>query len=148
MESWKRWSPVLLSALAVLLLPLPQPAIAPVERTFRVEAAQFAFSPGVITVNPGDRVTIELVATDVAHGLYIDGYGLDVRAEPGQTARLQFIADRSGTFRLRCSVTCGGLHPFMVGKMRVGTNLWLWRGLGLTLLAVLAGVRLTTKEFG
>jgi len=59
----------------------------------------------------GDHVTIDLVSTDVVHGLYLDGYDLNVTADPGQTATLSFVADRSGSFRFRCSVTCGALHP-------------------------------------
>ncbi len=45
------------------------------ERVFRIEASQFAYNPGEIRVNPGDTVTIELISTDVVHGLYVDGYG-------------------------------------------------------------------------
>jgi len=69
----------------------------------------------------------------VVHGLYVDGYDVETVAEPGQPGRIVFVADRPGTFRLRCSVTCGDLHPFMVGKLRVGRNPWLWKGAALTL---------------
>jgi nitrous-oxide reductase len=84
-------------------------------------------------------VTLEVVSTDVVHGIYIDDYGLETSADPGQTARLSFIADRAGSFRFRCSVTCGALHPFMIGKLKVGSNTLLWRGIGLAFLAVIAG---------
>jgi heme/copper-type cytochrome/quinol oxidase subunit 2 len=87
-----------------------------------------------------DRVTIQLVSTDVVHGIYIDGYGLEITADPGQTESLTFLADRPGTFRYRCSVTCGALHPFMIGKIQVGPNLFLWRGIGLAFLALIAAV--------
>lgn len=129
----------LVGALLWLGMPLPQRLGPPVERAFRVEARQFAFSPAVLRVNPGDRVTIELHAMDVAHGLEVDGYGVEIQATPGQPAHLTFVADRPGTFRLRCSVTCGDLHPFMLGQLQVGGNPWLWRGLGLLAWALLAG---------
>ena len=116
------------------------------ERTIRVEASQFQFDPGVIAVNAGDHVTIELVATDVVHGLYLDGYDLEITADPGQTARLTFVADRSGTFRFRCSVSCGAMHPFMIGKLRVGNNFLLWAGLGLSMVVAVAGITLVRKE--
>lgn len=131
---------VFLIAFAILLVaftPLPLPQAEPIERTFRIEARSYEFSPAQITVNPGDRVTIELTSMDVVHGLYLDAYGLQVTAYPGQTEILTFTADRSGTFRFRCSVTCGDLHPFMIGKLHVGPNLLLWRGLGLASLALL-----------
>lgn len=115
-------------------------------RVLRIEASQYQFDPGVVHVNRGDHVTIELVATDVVHGLYLDGYGLQVSADPGQTARLTFVADRAGTFRIRCSVTCGAMHPFMIGKLRVGHNPLLWGVAGLVVVAALAGLFLGRRE--
>jgi heme/copper-type cytochrome/quinol oxidase subunit 2 len=112
----------------------------PDSRHLRIEADQYDFKPAVIKVNPGDRVTIELASTDVVHGLYLDGYDLEITADPGQTATLSFIADKSGTFRFRCSETCGPLHPFMIGKLKVGNNTLLWRGIGLAILAALVGL--------
>ena len=126
--------------LAVLFIPLPAGAASPTDRTFRVDASRFEYSPGILHVNPGDRVTIELVATDVVHGLSIDGYDLETTADPGQPARLTFVADRAGTFRFHCTVTCGNMHPFMTGKLEVGTNSFLFRSIGLVGLALLAGV--------
>jgi cytochrome c oxidase subunit 2 len=105
-----------------------------------VEARSFEYTPAVLRVNPGDRVTIELVPMDVVHGIFIDGYSLELHADPGQTSKLTFIADRPGTFRFRCSVTCGALHPFMIGKLQVGPNSLFWRGAGLAILVAIAGV--------
>ncbi len=136
---------LLIAALLVAFAPLPSQRTVPSERTFRMEASQFAFSPAEIEVNPGDWVTIELTSTDVVHGLYLDGYDLSVQVDPGQTARLTFIADREGSFRFRCSVTCGDLHPFMIGKLRVGSNTLLWRGAGLALIAIFAAVLLPSR---
>ena len=75
----------------------------------------------------GDKVTIELVSRDIVHGLYLDSYGVSVEADPGQTATLSFIADKSGPFRFRCNVTCGAMPPFMICKLTVGTKDWLYR---------------------
>jgi heme/copper-type cytochrome/quinol oxidase subunit 2 len=111
----------------------------------RVEAGGFAYNPSEVRVNRGDRVTIELVSSDVVHGLYIDGYDRQVQADPGQPQRLSFIADKAGTFRFRCSVTCGALHPFMIGKLHVGQNTLLWRGIGLAALVAIAGVWMNSR---
>ena len=124
------------AGLVVVFAPLPVRAAAPGQRIFRVEARQFAYAPAELKVNPGDTVTIQLVSTDVAHGIYVDGYGLAVQADPGQTATLSFKADKTGSFRLRCNVTCGAMHPFMIGKLQVGTNQWLYRSMGLALVAL------------
>jgi heme/copper-type cytochrome/quinol oxidase subunit 2 len=125
--------------------PLPVPSSTPQARTFRIDARQFAYSQSELTVNPGDKVTIQLVSSDVVHGLYIDGYGISVEADPGQTATLTFIANKSGSFRFRCNVTCGAMHPFMIGKLTVGTNNWLYRSFGLAAVACL-GVVLSVKQ--
>ncbi len=98
------------------------------------------FTPAVLQVNPGDRVTIELVSTDVVHGLSLDGYGFSLTADPGQTVTGAFVADQTGVFRFRCLVPCGNLHPFMIGKLQVGTNLQLFRGIALGFLAAFVGV--------
>jgi heme/copper-type cytochrome/quinol oxidase subunit 2 len=135
----------MMAGLVTAFAPVPVPSIAPQERTFQIDARRYAYSPSQLTVNPGDKVIIQLISNDVVHGLYIDGYGVSVEADPGQTATLTFIANKSGSFRFRCNVTCGAMHPFMIGKLTVGTNYWLYRSLGLTVLAV-AGVILSVKQ--
>ena len=134
-----------LAALAIVVAPAPAGYSEPADRLIRVEASSYQYTPADLTVNPGDRVTIELAATDVVHGLYLDGYDLNVTADPGQPARLTFLADKPGAFRFRCSVTCGALHPFMIGKLSVGPNWLLWRAIGLAIVAAFAGVWLIRK---
>ncbi len=144
------WFPLVAAALAVAFAPLPLPSASThgVSRTFRIEARQFAYSPAELRVNPGDTVTIQLVSTDVVHGLYVDGYGTSVQADPGQTATLTFVADRPGSFRFRCNVTCGAMHPFMVGRLIVGSDAVLLRGAGLTLIGVAAVIFSPRKRIG
>jgi heme/copper-type cytochrome/quinol oxidase subunit 2 len=125
------------AGLIVAFAPLPVQSIAPQERTFRIDATQYAYSPSEIHVNAGDTVTFELVSTDVVHGLYVDSYGVSAEADPGQTVALTFIASKPGSFRFRCNVTCGAMHPFMIGKLTVSTNLWLYRAFGLAGFAVI-----------
>lgn len=91
-------------------------------REFILEAERFSYSPERIRVNKGDRVILRLQPQDVSHGLYIDDYGLQMEAAPGEEASLEFVADKAGTFRFRCSRTCGPLHPFMIGQLEVAPN--------------------------
>lgn len=140
------WLLLGLVALVVAFAPLPVQAVAPTERTFRIEASQYAYNPGEIAVNPGDTVTIQLVSTDVVHGLYIDGYDLSLKADPGQTATLTFVADKPGSFRFRCNVTCGAMHPFMIGKLNVGANMTLVRAIGLVLLGVVGAMMFAKRN--
>jgi heme/copper-type cytochrome/quinol oxidase subunit 2 len=132
------------AGLVVAFAPLPVRPIPPQERTFRVEARQFAYSPSELNVNPGDRVTIQLISTDVVHGLYIDGYDISVEADPGKTATLTFTANKPGSFRVRCNVICGAMHPFMIGRLKVGTDDWMYRSIGLSILGVIAVLPLSS----
>lgn len=92
------------------------------ERFFEIKAKKFSYSPHIIKVNKGDLVRIRLISEDVTHGLFLDGYGLDTFAYPGQEGYLEFIADKPGRFSFRCSVTCGEFHPYMIGYLIVEPN--------------------------
>jgi plastocyanin len=123
-----------------LFAPLPLHAGQPAERHLTLEARSFAFEPAIIQVNQGERVILELESVDVTHGVYVDGYGLEALSEPGHKARLDFVADRVGKFKYRCSMACGPLHPFMIGELIVRPNIPYWRGVALALLATVGSV--------
>ena len=125
--------PMAVLALAVFIFPAPALG-APATRTITLDARQFEFAPARIEVNEGDRVIITLHADDVVHGFYLDGYGIQQRVAPGTSQRIEFIANRAGKFRYRCSVTCGPMHPFMIGELVVGPNTLFWRAAALTLV--------------
>ncbi len=134
-----RWMiPFVLLALIVLVVPIPMTA-APISRTITLNLKQFEFMPGRLEVNQGDRVVITLQADDVVHGFYLDGYGIDQRVEPGVARQVEFVADQPGKFRYRCSVSCGSLHPFMIGELVVNANSPFWKAVGLIAIA-LAGM--------
>jgi cytochrome c oxidase subunit 2 len=59
---------------------------------------------------------------DVTHGLYLDGYALNIKANPGQVSKATFVADKRGRFTFRCSETCGEFHPYMIGFLEVTPN--------------------------
>ena len=126
--------PFVALALGILWWPLYLPATL-VTRTLTLDATQFEFTPGRLTVNQGDRVVFRLTASDVVHGFYLDGYGLERRIEPGVQQRIEFVADQPGKFRYRCSVSCGPLHPFMIGELIVSPNTPFWKAAGLVLTA-------------
>lgn len=134
---------LLVLALAVLLIPLPAADTAPTHRTIVVEASSFAYQPAEIVVNQGDHVVLEFTSADVVHGLAMDGTNTNLEAEPGHSARAEFVATEPGTFRFRCSVTCGPLHPFMLGRLSVAPNWPFWRAAALAVvvgLGALVGV--------
>ncbi len=111
-----------LFAVAAMLAPLPLPTPIAQARRIEVNARQFAFEPASLQVQRGDTVTLHFESLDAAHGLFIDGYGVDLHAEPGKSAEATFVADRPGKFKVRCSIACGVLHPFMIGELEVEPN--------------------------
>jgi len=123
-------------ALLALILPAPLTLAGPQERHIQVNARMFAFEPGLLRVNRGDTVVLTVESEDVVHGLYVDGYDVNAQVEPGQSAQVRFVADRPGKFKFRCSVSCGNLHPFMIGELVVEPNWPFWRAVAASLIAI------------
>ena len=124
----------------VLMAPWPGVILSAGEREIHVLARDYSYAPGVLRVSQGDRVTLVLEAEDVTHGLYLDGYDVDLVAVPGRASRATFVADQPGKFRLRCSKVCGTLHPFMLGEFIVTPNSPFWRAIGIMVLAAVGTV--------
>ena len=108
------------------------------ERSITITAHKYAYDPPVIRVNLGDRLRIRLVAKDVTHGFYMEGYDVDAKVRPEnptfwirhpsngeaykEAEEISFVANHAGKFRYRCSITCGYMHPFMQGELIVRPN--------------------------
>lgn len=88
-------------------------------KEFDMAAKRFAFSPNVITVNRGDTVRLHITAQDVAHGIAIPEFGVNVYLPVGKTVDAEFVADQPGEFPFRCNVFCGDGHQGMTGKVVV-----------------------------
>jgi len=88
-----------------------------------------------------------LVSQDVHHRLYLDGYEIETTARPENDGSLQFVADRSGCFTFRCSMTCGP-HPYRAGYLKAQqdyrplSSIWLVGGLlGMVLVSLSRSVK-------
>ena len=80
------------------------PAVATV-KTFNVSGSNFNFSLTEIKVRKGDRVKIIFKNTDGFHDWVIDEFNAKTaRIQAGQTAEVEFVADKVGTFEYYCSV--------------------------------------------
>jgi cytochrome c oxidase subunit 2 len=97
----------------------PEQPKEPELKVFNITAKQWEFSPAVITVNQGDHVKIHVTSSDVQHGIAILTFGVSANLQPGQTATLDFIADKKGTFSMICTVFCGSGHGSMKGSLIV-----------------------------
>jgi len=131
---------MMMLAVGAVVAPWPKADGAPTRREIRVNARMFAFEPARLHVNRGDQVTLILHSDDVVHGLYLDGYDVNIKTTPGRSVQATFVANRAGKFRYRCSVTCGSLHPFMIGELIVGPNVPFWRAIALTVIAAAGAV--------
>ncbi len=84
-----------------------------------IDETNFKFTPSVIHVTKGDQVTLTLKTDEGVHNLFLSGYDIRTDAKKtGQTATLDFTADKTGTFDFWCEV---GSHKVlgMTGKLIV-----------------------------
>jgi|GEM_PF-1900376 len=88
-------------------------------KEFTIEAVMWDFSPKTITVNKGDTVRITLVNKDVSHGIGIREFNFSLKADAGQTATGEFVADKEGSYKFFCNIFCGEGHREMAGTLVV-----------------------------
>lgn len=77
------------------------------------------FTPSTIEVKKGDTVIIHSIATDVPHGYSIEGYNVSARMATNETVTKEFVADKEGTFTIKCNVYCGSGHAGMKATLIV-----------------------------
>ena len=85
----------------------PSPTASSVSKvdTFTISAANFSFSPKNLTVNKGDTVKIVFQNNEGTHDWVIDEFNARTpRIGGGQTATIQFVANKTGSFQYYCSV--------------------------------------------
>ncbi len=87
--------------------------------TIQMVARQFEFEPNIIRVKKGDLVRIEITSEDVVHGFALPAFGINVPVQPDQTAVVEFVADKTGSFEFYCSIYCGAGHAQMRGTLIV-----------------------------
>ena len=99
--------------------PEPPPPSQPQVKEFTVTARQFTFEPNTITVKKGDTVRLHVTSVDVTHGIAISQFGVNALLPPGQTKTVEFVASKSGTYQIFCSLFCGSGHLSMKGTLIV-----------------------------
>lgn len=88
-------------------------------KTFDMTARRWEFSPSNIVVNEGDRVVLNITSEDVTHGFTLSAFDVREQLDPGKTTRVEFVADKAGTYSFFCSVYCGSGHSQMRGTLTV-----------------------------
>jgi cytochrome c oxidase subunit 2 len=82
-------------------------------RTIDVRLSRYAFSPERIDVLLGERVRLNLVSVDRAHGFKVKELGLDAPIPAGGGTTVELTPKEAGTFEIVCSEYCGAGHGRM-----------------------------------
>ena len=91
--------------------PQPEPAPSPTPpaaqtKTFNITGKNFSFSVNEIRVKKGGKVKINFTSTDGLHDWVVDEFAArTTRVNTGDSASVEFIADKTGTFEYYCSVS-------------------------------------------
>lgn len=88
-------------------------------RVVKVQAFRYGFSPDPIVVKEGDYVRFEITTKDVKHGLGIKEYKINVPIPVGETKTVEFLANKVGEFKIKCTVFCGFGHGRMKAVLKV-----------------------------
>jgi len=88
-------------------------------------AVRSHFTPEHVEIKKGDHVVWHITnverARDATHGFALPLYNINISIEPGETATIEFDADRDGVFSYYCSEFCSALHLEMTGYLLVAS---------------------------
>lgn len=79
----------------------------------------WAFQPREIRVPVGAEVTFIATATDVIHGLHVEGTRVNIMLIPGQVTRFDYTFRQAGEHLIICHEFCGSGHHLMSGLVIV-----------------------------
>jgi cytochrome c oxidase subunit 2 len=77
--------------------------------------------PPTLYLPQGQKVRFTLDANDVVHGFWIPAFMIQMQNLPGVTNKLEFTANKLGTYPGRCNILCGRNHSQMLFSVKVVT---------------------------
>ncbi len=111
---------ILYGSVRVIGAALPGSADQTVEYSVRVIQDRWTWYPDFLEVPYGALVRLSITNEDsYDHGFAINELHVDRRLPAKQTTTVEFVADRAGEFRFRCSVYCGSGHFDQLGTIVV-----------------------------
>ncbi|MFQ5986533.1 MAG: cytochrome c oxidase subunit II [Thermoplasmata archaeon] len=96
--------------------------------TVKVIGQRFSFSfvypdnttaEGLMRVQEGEVVRLEVTSTDVIHSYFVSEFRLKIDAVPGRVNQYWFQALQVGTYTIRCAEYCGVGHFAMMATLEV-----------------------------
>jgi len=91
---------------------------APVKKV-KMHARNWDWTPNEIRVKKGTRVVIDFFSEDASHAFELKAYKVKVNLPQDKRGQVEFVADKVGTFKWRCSRPCGNGCAKMTGKLIV-----------------------------
>ncbi|HEX4038675.1 MAG TPA: cupredoxin domain-containing protein [Acidobacteriaceae bacterium] len=76
---------------------------------------KWAIVPDRIVVRQGAHVELIVRTGDVEHGFNVPGLAINEPVQPGKPAMVRFLAEKPGSYPMRCSIACGKGHDRMTG---------------------------------
>lgn len=112
---------LLVAAGAATLIAMGSRAQPAAGRIIEIEARRFRYTPNMIVVKRGERITLAVRALDFAHGFSLPD--LNIRADliPGQVVTIPMQPMQAGRFSFLCDNFCGESHEDMNGALIVET---------------------------
>ena len=84
-----------------------------------LSAQKYAFIPIEIKIKQGDIVKIIFTSQNATRSLIINEYGINVSAKKGEVKKIEFLADKKGTFVFRSPLVYAGKKSEMTGNLIV-----------------------------
>jgi cytochrome c oxidase subunit II len=89
-------------------------------KEIQMTAKKYDFSPNTVEVSAGTKIIFKITAEDREHGFQIAGTKTGcVKIKKGETATVEYLAEKPGTVEFKCCVFCGMGHSRMKGKIVV-----------------------------
>ena len=89
------------------------------ERTIKVVAKKFVFTPAKIQLKKGVPVVLEFTTLDVLMGFNAPDFGIRTDIFPKTPSSIRFTPNKTGEFTFFCDVFCGNGHEEMTGTILV-----------------------------
>ncbi len=89
-------------------------------KVVQMTAKKYEYSPATVEVSAGTKIIFKITAEDREHGFEIAGAKTGcVKIKKGETATVEYLAEKPGTVEFKCCVFCGMGHGGMKGKIVV-----------------------------
>ena len=85
-----------------------------------VAVANWRFTPDTITLHVGETTTLRFTSSEGVHGVQSDELSIKQTVlMPNKFVDVTFTPTKPGTYKVHCSIICGGKHGDMILTIKV-----------------------------